>query len=98
MEPKGFPESGDSCYDFPAKENEMALMMPQVVVAASAQVIEERTCEVRVRDEAVATATPEPLPLSLRDREAYFNAVLNPPAPNALMQEAARRYFSLIKS
>jgi uncharacterized protein (DUF1778 family) len=30
--------------------------------------------------------------LSLRDREAFANAILNPPAPNAHLLAAAKRY------
>lgn len=39
-----------------------------------------------------ASAFGEPLDLTARDREAFFNSVLNPPAPNARMLAAARRY------
>lgn len=39
----------------------------------------------------------EPLDLSLRDRTAYFEAVLNPPPPSDRLKAAAEQYLSVIK-
>jgi hypothetical protein len=82
------------CYSEPAERQNMALITSHADAAMAANATEV-ACEVRAYEARSISADFPPVELTLRDREAYFNAVLNPPAPNARLREAARRYISL---
>jgi len=93
---KGLLKHAKRWYDFSGAKR--GPMSPHAANSAAAKIVEEQVCEVhRVTPDHLAEAHLKPLEMSLRDREAYFEAVLNPPAPNDLMKQTVKRYFELAK-
>lgn len=77
-------------------EEDMALITSLAATQMSLNATAEVACENCAFNELTPSAAFPPLALSLRDREAYFEAVLNPPPLSEHLRAAAQRYAELL--
>jgi len=75
----------------------MVSITSQAAAAMNAAQAAETACEVRAFEERSPEIGFTTLDLSLRDREAFFEAVLAPPSPNQQLRAAAQRYLELFR-
>jgi hypothetical protein len=86
-----------SCYACVVRvEDDMALITSHAAAQVSLNATAEVACENCAFDDRTPGAAFPPLALSLRDREAYFEAVLNPPPLSEHLRAAAQRFAELL--
>jgi hypothetical protein len=68
--------------------------MPAAVAHYAPAPIEQKSA---LGDQSSEACDLQPIELSVRDRQVFFEAVLNPPAPNEILKDAARHYFERIQ-